>query len=81
MSSQQSASKQCSSTSLDTPLNQSRFNRGGSRLLDDFDDELDLEFEDQSNNNNTMEVDDLDFSEGTDSQESEDAITTNEGYS
>lgn len=81
MSSQHSASKQCSNTSLDTSLNQSRFNRGGSRLLDDFDDELDLEFEDQSNNNNAMEVEDLDFSEGPESQESEEAVTTDEGYS
>ncbi|XP_060578238.1 serine-protein kinase ATM-like [Ruditapes philippinarum] len=70
--------RQASSTSADSSLNQSRFNRGASKLLDDFDDDFDLDFEDQSNNNNAMEVDDLDFNDGPDSQDSDDVTTTNE---
>ncbi|XP_053392108.1 serine-protein kinase ATM-like, partial [Mercenaria mercenaria] len=72
------ANKQMSSTSLDVSQNQSRFHRGASRLLDDFDDELDLDFEDQSNNNDAMEVEDLDFNDGPESQDSDDISTTNE---
>ena len=71
-----------SGTQPDVTLNQSRLNQtssgGRARILDDFDD-MDIEFEESSANNNNVD-DDLDFDDELgESQESEDIVMSDGG--
>ena len=75
--------KSSTSNQSDTSLNQSRLNHtssgGRARLLDDFDD-MDLEFDAPSANNNNDVDNDLDFDDDLgESQESDDVVVADGG--